>query len=200
MAERLSNSPAAPVVPLRERNQEATRARLLEAAVAAIERGVEPTMRGVADEAGVGERTVYRYFESRDALVEALSPVLGGRLGVPLCDDVAGLERYASDLFGVFERNRALVVGTLHSAWMAPQFKRSRRGNLDAMRALVDKAYPAAAADDRAAAASALRSALSGSSWVYLRESCGMKPAEVVAHAQWLVRTLRAKLAARPRR
>lgn len=184
-------------MPLRERNQEATRGRLLEAAVASIERGVEPTMRSVADEAGVGERTVYRYFESRDALFEALSATLGGRLGVPLCDDASGLEGYAGDLFGVFERNRALVVATLTSAWLAPQFRRSRRGNLDAMRALIDEAYPAAPADDRAAAASSLRAALSGSGWVYLRESCGMKPAEVVAHARWLVRTVRASLAAK---
>ena len=77
--------------------------------------------------------------------------------------------------------------------WMAPHFRRSRRTNLDAMRALLDAADPKAPADDRAAAATTLRAVLSGSGWVYLRDSCAMAPADIVAHAQWLVRTVTAK-------
>lgn len=186
--------------PLRDAHGDVTRERLLGAAMACVEEGEEPTMRGVAQRAGVGERTVYRYFESRDALAEALRPRFAERAGVPLCAEAAGLEDYAAELFGVFERNRALIAAMVGAAWMAPHFRRSRRGNLDAMRALLDAAYPGAPEADRAAAASALRAALSGSAWVYLRESCGVPQAEVVAHARWLVRALTAKLARAARR
>jgi AcrR family transcriptional regulator len=195
MTVRVSKAPPKRPSSLRESHGEATRERLLQAAFASVERGDEPTMRGVADEAGVGERTVYRYFENHDALVAAMQPRLQERGGVPLCAEAAGLEGYARDLFGVFERNHALIVAMVTARWMAPHFRRSRRSNLDAMRALLDAAYPKAPADDRAAAATTLRAVLSGSGWVYLRDSCAMAPADIVAHAQWLVRTVTAKLA-----
>lgn len=179
---------------LREAQGEATRERLLRAAFACVERGEEPTMRGVAAEAGVGERTVYRYFENLDALVTAMRPTFQERAGVPLCAEASGLEGYAAELFGVFERNHALVAAMVTARWMAPHFRRTRSRNLDAMRALLDAAYPTAPTEDRAAAATVLRAVLSGSGWVYLRDSCAMAPADIVAHAQWMVRTVTAKL------
>lgn len=186
---------------LRERHVDATRERLLDAAVACVERGIEPTMRAVAEAAGTGERTIYRHFPNHEALTLALGPIIGARAGVPLCEHARDLPTYAAALFGVFEQNRALVVALVASPWMAPTFRGSRKKNLDAMRALVDVGYPRASASDRAAAATTLRALLSGSTWVYLRESCGLEEGDVVAHAQWAIdavdRRLRAATRAR---
>lgn len=181
---------------LRARNSAATRERLLDAATACIERGVEPTMRAVAEAAGVGERTIYRYFDGHDALLEALVPRIQARAGVPLCEDFDGLPAYAEALFGVFEQNRALVVALVASAWMGPRFRGSRRRNLDAMRVLVDAAHPRAPERDRAAGAATLRALLSGSTWVYLRESCGLSREDVLAHARWAIDAVERRLRA----
>ncbi len=179
---------------LRDAHAELTRERLLDAAVALIRKGAEPTLRAVGQGAGVAERTVYRYFPDRDALATAVGPRLQGVSGIPLCDDAADLEAYAAALFSTFEKNSAFVRMLLTTPWMTAPFRRTRAGNLKALRKLVDAAHPRARPADRAAATSTLRAVLSGSGWFYLRDSCGLSNADCIAHAQWLVRTVRKAL------
>jgi AcrR family transcriptional regulator len=179
---------------LRERQAAEVRDRLLQACEDIVVRGDEPTMRGVAKEGGVSERTIYRYFPSFEELVEAAKPRFVGKSGVPLCDSADELERYAGDLFGTFEANKELIANLLTSSWVKPLMNTSRAQNLSQMRALLDEAHPRAPAKDRRAAASALRALLSGASWHYLRVSCGLGPREVVEHARWTIRSLRAAL------
>jgi AcrR family transcriptional regulator len=60
--------------PLADRKRRVTRDALVDAAVEAIrERGMDFSVQDAADRAGVTHRTVYRYFESRDALVDAVA-------------------------------------------------------------------------------------------------------------------------------
>jgi AcrR family transcriptional regulator len=174
---------------LREENAAETRELLLTTALTIIERGEEPTMRAIAHEARVGERTVYRYFETRDALHLALVPKLSGRMGVPLCETYAELTTYATDLYRAFETNRQLNITMLTASWAQPAFTRSRKKNLADMRRLVDAAFPAAPADARSAATSVLRNHLSGSGWMYLRVSCALSMNELMAHTRWLIRS-----------
>lgn len=176
--------------PLREQHAEVTRERLLDAAVRLVERGRDVTMRAVAAEAQVGERTVYRYYPSLDDLLEAMRPRFVGRAGVPLCETIDGLEQYARDLFGVFDQNANLVEAMLSGPLAGDLARRSRRANLEMMRKLIDDAFPRAPASERAAATSTLRAVLSGAGWSYLRRSCELPQEDVVAHAQWMVRTV----------
>lgn len=188
MADTMSREPPPPPrKTLRETHSEAARDRLLDAAVALLERGLEPTMRSVAAEAGTSERTIYRYFDSRDVLFQALRPRLMGKGGIPLCDTVEGLPDYACELFATFEANRLLVTTLLTSSWAVPYIRITRRENLNALRKLLDDAYPHAPEADRAAAASSLRAVLSGSGWSYLRDNCGLGSHEVTSHAGWLI-------------
>ncbi|MGZ3449785.1 MAG: TetR/AcrR family transcriptional regulator [Polyangiales bacterium] len=167
---------------------------MIDAAVALIDRGIEPTMRAVAKEAGVGERTVYRYFESHDVLVAAVTPRFQGRAGIPLCATFDELEPYARDLFTVFEKNGNLIETMLTAPWTAGPFRKTRRDNLTALRKLVDEAFPKAKPRERASATATLRAVLSGSGWLYLRRSCGLPNDEVIEHAEWLISVARARL------
>ncbi|MBK7397006.1 MAG: helix-turn-helix transcriptional regulator [Myxococcales bacterium] len=185
---------SSPLPSLRDAHGEATRERLLDAAVALVDQGVEPTMRALAKAAGVGERTVYRYFESRDALVIAVAPRFVGRAGIPLCARFDELDDYARDLFTVFERNANLIETMLTSPWMSAPFRKTRRDNLLALRKLVDDAFGKAKASDRASATTSLRSMLSGSGWLYLRRSCQLENEAIIEHAQWLIAAVRARL------
>ncbi len=179
---------------LREENASEMRELLLATAVALIERGEEPTMRAVAREARVGERTVYRYFESREVLHEALIPRFVGRAGVHLCDRFDELENYADALFTTFSDNRALNVALLTSAWAASTMSGSRSKNLKDLRKLIDGAFPQAPSDERAAAAATMRTVLSGSGWLYLCVSCGLSKKDAVSHVRWLIRTAAERL------
>lgn len=182
-------SAAAPPRTLRETHTALTRTLLLDAAWALAQAGAEPSMRAVAARAGVAERTVYRYFANLDALVDALSPFLVGRAGIPLCERADQLEGYAAELFATFDRNAALVTMILTSPWWLKFARRSRTKNLAGLRRLIDDAFPRAPVSDRAAAAATLRAVLSGSGWLYLRESCGLSHAELVRSTCWMVRT-----------
>lgn len=145
-------------------------------------------MRSVAARAGVGERTIYRYFANREVLGLAVTDHLTPKLSVPLCESVAELEQYVVALFETFERHRALTVATVASPWSQPYLSTSRAANLRALTSLLADGYPDAAVEEVAAAAAALRTVVSGAGWVYQRESCEL-PAEVVTqNALWLVR------------
>ena len=178
------------------RNRSRMRTELLDAAVLVVIDGDEPTMRAVAARAGVGERTIYRYFASREGLRDAVAAHLRPLLGVPLCETADELETYAERLFDRFEDNRELTIAFVGSGWSRPELAASRTANLTALRSLLESAHPAATAADLDHAAASLRTVLSGAGWVYQRESCGLSPDEVVATAIWLIRLVRRQLAA----
>lgn len=185
---------------IREVQADAVRERLIDASIAQIERGEDPTMRSVAAEAGVSERTIYRYFESRDALAEACRVKIAPRAGVPLPESARDLEAYAKSLYETFEANAGLIIGLATTPSLRSDFRRSRGANLLALRALLDREHPRAPARERAAAAASLRAQLSGGGWVYLRYSCGLTNEDVIAAAQWSIRVALARLAASSRK
>lgn len=194
MADMLSTV-ASPAESVAERNRLRTRADLLDAAVQVVIDGDEPTMRAVAGRAGVGERTIYRYFESRDGLRDAVAAHLRPMLGVPLCETADELEGYATQLFERFETNRALTIAFVGSRWTRGELGASRSKNLAALRDLLASAHPSASPADLDRAAASLRTVLSGAGWVYQRESCGLSRDEVVGNAVWLIRLVRQQLA-----
>lgn len=177
-----------------ERNRRHTRDAIVAAAIAHLVRGAEPTMRSVAAEAGVGERTIYRYFPSRGDLEVAVGEVVAPRLSTPLCGSVTGLEDYVDDLFAVFEANQELTVAVVTSSWTQAVLSGTRSRNLADLVRLLSDGFPAAATGDLAAAAASMRTVLSGAGWVYQRLGCGLSADQVATNAKWLVRSLLARL------
>lgn len=176
---------------LRRDQANAVHDRLVEAAIAVIESGEEPNMRSVAAAAQVSERTIYRYFPTRDDLKAALMVVLKERVSAPLPGELDGLEGYARQLFTNFARNAQLTRALTLAHWASP--RESRQANLRALRALIDAAFPGAPKSERASAAASLRAILSASGWVYL-DDCGFDLEASIGHVTWLVRTVLARL------
>jgi AcrR family transcriptional regulator len=71
-----------------------------------VEEGVHAfTVQNVADRAGVSHRTVYRYYPSRERLLEGLSESLSHRLadaGLALPQEITGWTSYVAPLFEEF--------------------------------------------------------------------------------------------------
>jgi AcrR family transcriptional regulator len=155
-------------------------------------------MRAIAAEAGVGERTIYRYFANADECAAAVRAFVAPRLGVPVCDHVDELEDYAQRLFDTFEENHELTVAFLRSSWSAAELEQSRRANLEALTGLLRRFAPEVPDDEVRCAAASLRTVLSGSGWFHLRVSCGLQRQEVVANARWLIGAVLATLSRTP--
>src|SRR3954469_19902543 len=115
---------------LREQHAEATRGRILSAVADLLEQGhaTELTMPGVAAESGVSLRTVYRYFPTRELLLEAAGRWIGSELlgqGNPASlDDVAGT---FEDGCRAFDRHPGLVRA-LALSQLGPEVRAPRRG------------------------------------------------------------------------
>jgi AcrR family transcriptional regulator len=186
MADTMPNGPT-----LRHDQANAVRERILAATVEVIEAGEEPTMRSVAQAAGVSERTMYRYYPSRDDLFAAVAHVLRERASAPMADDAAGLPDYARRLFTTFHRNPRLARALSTAAWLPTHL--TRPANLEALRKVIDAGFPGAPKADRESAAAALRVLLSAAGWAYLAD-CGFNLKASVRHAQWVADAVLDKL------
>jgi AcrR family transcriptional regulator len=184
---------------LRDAQVAATRERLVEAAVELIESGLEPTMRAIAKQARAGERTVYRYFPTREDLEKAVGERLRGRVSAVPPASVDGLEAYVEELFGRFAANRELLAAILTARWVRAKYQTTRPRNLAAFIALFEQAFPDAPAAERRAAAAAMRVPLSGTGWMYLAD-CGWSDEEILAQGRWVVRQALDTLARAQRR
>lgn len=176
-----------PPPPLRRDQANAVRERILAAALRVMEEGQEPHMRTVAIEAEISERTIYRYFASRDDLEAAIQPEIQSRVSAEMADDITGLEDYAKRLFTAFETNERLARSLATARWVPT--KKTRPANLRALRKLLDEAFPSASKADRESAAAALRVPLSAAGWAYLKD-CGFDLSASVRHVRWLIRTV----------
>jgi AcrR family transcriptional regulator len=181
---------------LAERTARRTRLDVLEAAVALLAQGEEPTLRATAAAAGIGERTIYRHFTNREGFEAELDAHLGTRLGVPLCASADELGPYVVELFSRFEANPELVTAMVTSRWSQPHLAQSRSANLEALTDLLRRAHPGTPDDEVVAGAASLRTVLSGGGWFYQRISCGLPNEVVTSNALWMVDAVRACLGA----
>ncbi len=184
-------SRASDVPPLRREQANAVRERILEATLRVIEDGAEPTMRAVAQAAEIAERTLYRYFATRDELNDAVVPRISARASAPMAKDVGGLPAYLRALFTTFDANARLTRALVHATWAPTNVSRPK--NLAALRAIIDAAHPKAPAAERASAAASLRVLYSAASWAYLAD-CGFDLEASIRHVEWNTRVVLAEL------
>jgi AcrR family transcriptional regulator len=130
---------------LREHYKAETRTRILDAAIAelAVTDLETLTVSGVAARAGVTERTVFRHFPSRDALIAAVWPRMQARVyspGFPTTADA--LIETPLRLFPAFDKEEGLVRASAFSTAGREVRQASNPERQAAMRACVRDAFP----------------------------------------------------------
>lgn len=178
---------------LREQHALATRERILAAVAELIERGDvdELTMPGVADASGVSLRTVYRYYPTRERLLEAAGRWIGDELfdhPYPRdLDEVADLyEAGCRD----FDERPGLARALAHSQLGQQARGYRRRERLEAIgRAL--RAELTELDEDELRRAGALLAYLHNIlAYTSLREESGLSGEEIGQTVGWAIRTL----------
>ena len=142
-------------------------------------------MRSVARNAGLAERTVFRYFASREDLLDAVAVEGATRLQSPGPPVSQGdLDAAARALYGSFETRIGLTRALLHPDLLPRMQATAAKRRWEAIAQLVDRLAPNASARDRRIAAANIRYYLAASTWHYFRFTFGFDFEEAVACAE----------------
>jgi len=172
---------------LTARHSDLTRSLIVDSAVELIEQAPvhELSVRAVARHARISERTVFRYFPTRDELLDAMAREVSHRLNMPADPTtVEELLAYPDVLYGRFEATAALTKAALHSE-LYHRIRGSdaeRRGSV--LRGLVDRLAPSRPESDRKLAAANIRYHLIATTWHYYRYYFGLSLEESVECAR----------------
>lgn len=178
---------------LRERLKDETRQIILDAfATLLANADVEKiTFADVAAQAGVGERTVYRHFPTRDDLLRGLYASFGptGDAMIEMTSE-ADLTAHLPGYFATFDAQSAVIKATVTT----PQGYELRMANRSVrnqgfLRAL-DGATSGLSAQERAMAAAIVQHLHSASAWLALREGWDLRGDKAATAVAWAIRTL----------
>jgi len=170
-----------PVTSLRDGYREETRTRILDAAVAqlAVSELEGLTMAGVAAQAGVTERTVFRHFASRDALIAAVWPRMQARVrsdGFPRTAEA--LIATPTKLFPAFDEEEGLVRASAFSAAGREVRAAADPQRRAAMRDAVQDAFPDLAEPELTRLAAIVQLIDSAYAWAVMKQHWGLTGAE----------------------
>jgi AcrR family transcriptional regulator len=178
----------------------ASRQRIAESMLELLRQGSHPTVRDIAEQAGLSERSVYHHFTERDRVLEVaaelqvervLSLVRPVPVDLPLGDRIGqfvhGRARVLEDITPV-RRAAMLVEGS------APRLRELRDGVLDAARRQVEATFAAEldafAPPVRRRRVAALDAATTWVTWEHLRTSSGLSVADAEAVVCEAIRAL----------
>jgi AcrR family transcriptional regulator len=178
---------------LQDRQTDLTRRLILQAALALLEeQGVAVlTNRTIAERAGISERTVYRHFATRDAMLDALAVGISERLDLPpVPATLAGLVGYPAALYARYEVHATLTQAALH-----PDVFDRIRGTLarrrwDAIKNLLAQEAHGLSGSEQAVLAANIRFFLAATAWHYYRSHFGFSFKDTVAAVSTAIRQL----------
>jgi AcrR family transcriptional regulator len=176
---------------LTSRHTDATQKLILSSAIELLEQSSvnEVTVRGVAKHAGISERTVFRYYATRDEFLDAVALEATRSMQTPPPPDtLEELIVYPKTLYSRFEEKAALVKAALHT----DLFDRIREGvareRWEAVRALVNTHAKHRKERERKIATANIRYYLSATTWHYYRYYFQFTLNETIESAQAAVR------------
>jgi AcrR family transcriptional regulator len=180
---------------LRERQVAQTRQLILDAVTALLgdRRVDEVTTREIAAAAGVSERTVYRHFPDRDAVLEGLSQRMTGidgakpSFGVGSLDELAPLSRHLMALL-----DEHYVTARAEAVFNADprRFAADTQTNTRELRELLASEFPGLNDREQLRIAAVIRCLLSTQAWLRMREEFGVPGTESGPVVGWVVDTI----------
>jgi len=174
---------------------------ILDAALHTLERGsVEGlTVGAVAKQAGISERTVFRYFASREVFLDAVAQELARRMNLPPPpSSLAELQAYPRALYEGFEANNSVLKVAVRSELFQRLVATSAKERWVAVRRIIDDYAPRAPERARKIAAANIRFYLGASTWHYFRFLLGFGLEDTIACAETAVGQSLAGLIASP--
>lgn len=180
-----------PTRTLAERHADQTHQLILDAAVRLIEEHsvAHLSVREIARTAGISERTVFRYFATRDLLLDAVAQEVIARLVMPphprTVDELMALP---GALYRSFEAREALTRAALHSELFPRIRDRSGLARWQAIRTLVGGKQFRGSARVRDIAAANIRFFLSAMTWNYYRHYFSLSLEQTIACAETAIR------------
>lgn len=170
--------------PLREEQARQTRELILETLVELVsEQGAaDLAIRDLARRAGVSERTVYRHFPDRAALLDGLADYVGARSDWPISRRVpttlVELVESIAPTFASFDareaETRALVLLNLDPARVATMTRR----NQSMLRETVAREFPNLSESRQREAVSVIHLLGSSRTWLRFRDQDGLEPGQ----------------------
>jgi AcrR family transcriptional regulator len=185
---------------LAEKRNDLTRRLILDTAIALLETGGvgELTMRAVAKQANISERTVFRYFATRDEFLDAIAEEARAQLALPPPPrSIAELLRAPTLLFEAMEVRRNLVVAGMHSDISDRMREAAVRARSLAVRGILDDYAPHATPRQRKLAAASICFNLVATTWHYYRFYLRLSLADTIACAETAIRLQLHSLTAR---
>jgi AcrR family transcriptional regulator len=165
-----------PVTSLRDAYKDQTRGRILDAAIDQMtaEPGAPLTMAKVAQRAGVTERTVFRHFATRDALIGAVWPQMQKRVGSPgFPTTVAEALDSPRRLFPAFDQEAGAVRASIFSEAGVEARLSANEARRAAILACVKDACPDMAPEAATKRAAAVQLIGSAYGWLVMKEFWG---------------------------
>lgn len=172
---------------LSERHSDLSQRVILDAAVELLEGAPvsELSVRAVAKRAGISERTVFRYFATRDDLLDAVAQEVARRLELPPDPtNVKELLEYPMAIYQRFEATAAMTKAVLHSEL----YHRVRLSDAErrgvAIRKLLDSVAPKRSEHERKLASANIRYHIIASTWHYFRTYFGLSLEDCIECAE----------------
>jgi AcrR family transcriptional regulator len=165
--------------PLRERQARQTRDEILDALTVLLEDRSpdEITTKELAEAAELSERTVYRYFPDRAALVDALVErfaAASGGLDPGFPTSFEDLKAWAVEFMRLLEAQPVVAQAEALLNADPRRYSDSTREHTRQLHAMVEVTLPELDGDQRAAVTAVLRVLVSAQTWLRLREEFGL--------------------------
>ncbi|MFN4191700.1 MAG: TetR/AcrR family transcriptional regulator [Tabrizicola sp.] len=195
----MSDSPRPYRSALREEQAKATRDRILAATIDLMQAEEDASMDAIAKAAGVERRTVFRHFETREALLAEAFQWLNDRLGVTIAPgDPAALAQAIRDGFARMDSLEGAVRAGLHSRagrdMRLAQLPRRRAAFAASLAPVTSSLAPA----DKARIEALAHLLYSAAAWEVLKDYGGLTGAEAGQAAAWALERLLSAAASPP--
>ena len=177
---------------------EQTRERLLETLTEMLADSTEEiSVAAVAEKAKVSVRTVYRYFPTKEALIDAFNTYTSRRMGSPLWTfEVEKLPELAANLFRSFADNERLFRASRRTPAGQELRKRRKQDQVREIRACVERYAPNLDERKLQQFGAVIHNTFSSEAWLAMIDNWGLTQDETVEAVRWAAEAVVAKLEA----